>query len=155
GPLILGTIGDPDHFQCAVVGDSVNLASRMEGLTKHFGSILVLSAATRERIVAPDQFALRSLGWVAVEGWTEGMEMFECIACYPEAVQERIVKSHDLYAGGLAAYRAGQWAHAQKLFELCVDACEGDVVARGFAERCRDHSLRGEPWDGIERPAKG
>jgi predicted ATPase/class 3 adenylate cyclase len=155
GPVILGTIGDPDHFQCTVVGDSVNLASRMEGLTKHFGSILVLSAATHERIVAPDQFTMRSLGSVAVAGWTEGMEMFECVACYPEALQEQIMANHEVYCDGLAAYRAGRWAQAQKLFELCVDACERDVVARGFAQRCRDRSLRDEPWDGIERPAKG
>ncbi len=155
GPVILGTIGDPDHFQCAVVGDSVNRASRMENLTKHFGATLVLSAATRERIVMPDQFALRSLGSVAVDGNAEGMEVFECMACYPEALQERIMANHDLYADGLATYRAGQWAQAQKRFELCVDACERDVVARSFAQRCRDRSLRGETWDGIERPAKG
>jgi Adenylate and Guanylate cyclase catalytic domain len=155
GPVILGTIGDPGHFQCTVVGDSVNLASRMEGLTKHFGSTLVLSAATRERIAAPDQFAMRSLGSVAVAGWTEGMEMFECVACYPEALQKQIMANHSAYWDGLAAYRAGQWAQAQKLFERCVDACEQDVVAQGFAQRCRDRSLRDEPWDGIERPAKG
>ncbi len=155
GSVILGTIGDPDHFQCTVVGDSVNLASRMEGLTKHFGSTLVLNAATRERIVAPDQFAMRSLGSVAVAGWTEGMEMFECVACYPEALQQQIMANHAVYCDGLAAYRAGRWAQAQKLFEFCVDACERDVVARGFAQRCRDRSLRDEPWDGIERPAKG
>jgi predicted ATPase/class 3 adenylate cyclase len=155
GPVILGTIGDPDHFQCAVVGDSVNLASRMENLTKHFGAMLVLSAATRERIVAPDQFALRSLGSVAVDGCAEGMEVFECMACYPEALQDRIMANHDLYCDGLATYRAGQWAQAQKRFELCVDACERDMVARSFAQRCRDRSLRGEAWDGIERPAKG
>jgi predicted ATPase/class 3 adenylate cyclase len=155
GPVILGTIGDPDHFQCAVVGDSVNLASRMENLTKHFGAMLVLSAAARERIMAPDQFALRSLGSVAVDGCAEGMEAFECTACYPEALQDRIMAYHDLYSDGLAAYRAGQWAQAQKRFELCVDACERDMVARGFAQRCRDRGLRGEAWDGIERPAKG
>ena len=154
GPVILGTIGDPDHFQCAVVGDSVNLASRMGDLTKHFGSILVLSAATREGIMAPDQFALRPLGSVALDARAEGMEVFECMACYPEALQERIMANQDLYADGLAAYRAGHWEQAQKRFELCIDACERDLVARSFAQRCRDRSLRGEIWDGIERPAK-
>jgi adenylate cyclase len=138
-----------------VVGDSVNLASRMEGLTKHFGSTLVLGAATRERITAPDQFAMRSLGSVAVEGWTAGMEMFECVACYPETLQKQIMTIHDVYSDGLAAYRAGRWAQAQNLFERCVDACEQDVVAKGFIRRCRDRSLHDQPWDGIERPAKG
>jgi predicted ATPase/class 3 adenylate cyclase len=154
GPVILGTIGDPDHFQCAVVGDSVNLASRLEGLTKYFGSTLVLSAATRERIAAPDQFPLRSLGSVVVDGFAEGMEVFECMGCYPEALQDRMMATHNVYADGLAAYRAGHWAQAQKRFELCVEACEGDVVARSFAQRCRERSLRDEAWDGTERLAK-
>jgi hypothetical protein len=154
GPVILGTIGDPDHFQCAVVGDSVNLASRMGDLTKHFGSILVLSAATREGIMAPDQFALRPLGSVALDARAEGMEVFECMTCYPEALQERIMAHHDFYIDGLAAYRAGQWGQAQKRFELCADACELDMVARNFAQRCRDRSLHGGAWDGVERPGR-
>lgn len=133
----------------------MNLASRMEGLAKHFGSTLVLSAATRERIAAPDQFAMRSLGSVAVEGWTEGMEMFECVACYHESLQKQIMTNHDVYCDGLVAYRAGLWTQAQIFFERCVEVCEQDVVAQSFVQRCRERSLRDEPWDGIERPAKG
>jgi hypothetical protein len=154
GPVILGTIGDPDHFQCAVVGDSVNLASRMENLTRHFGATLVLGAATRERIVAADQFVLRPLGAVIVDGRTEAMEVYECMACYPEALQAGIMANHDAYSDALAAYRAGAWAHAQKSFEFCVKGCEQDRVADSFAQRCRDRILRGMGWDGIERPAK-
>ena len=90
GPLTLGTIGDPDHFQCGVVGDSVNRASRIENLTKYFGATLVLSTATLARIVMPDPFGLRSLGPVAVAGNAKGIEVFEWVACLPEGVQERV-----------------------------------------------------------------
>ena len=154
GPVILGTIGDPDHFQCAVVGDSVNLASRMENLTKHFGATLVLDAATRERIVAADQFMLRPLGSVIVEGRAQAMEVYECMACYPEALRDRILANHNAYSDALAAYRAGAWVQAQKCFESCLEGCEQDRVVHGFAQRCRDRSLRRMAWDGIERPAK-
>jgi hypothetical protein len=155
GAVTLGTIGDPDHFQCAVVGDSVNLASRMEGLTKHFGATLVLSAATRRRIVAPEQFALRPLGAVEVYGRAEEIDVFECVACYSEALQERIMATGEVYADGLAAYRAGRWAEAQERFEACLEACEQDRVAGNFARHCRERGLRGEMWDGVERPGKG
>ena len=74
-------------------------------------------------MAAPDQFAMRSLGLVAVAGWTEGMEMFECVDCYPEELQERIMGNHEVYRDGLAAYRAGRWTQAQELFERCVDTC--------------------------------
>src|SRR5262249_36784769 len=104
---------------------------------------------------APDQFALRSLGLVAVDGSAEEMEVFECMACYPEKLKDRIMANHDLYSDALATYRAGQWAQAQKRFELCVDACEQDMVAQSFAHRCADRGLGGKGWDGFERPAKG
>jgi predicted ATPase/class 3 adenylate cyclase len=155
GPVILGTIGDPDHFQCAVIGDSVNLASRMEGLTKYFGATLVLSAATRDRLEQADQFALRPLGNVRVAGRAEAMDVFDCMNCYPEALQARIVANNALHAEGLERYRAGEWARAQQLFERCVAACEEDAVARGFAQRCGERAASGVAWDGVEIPGKG
>ena len=154
GPVILGTIGDPDHFQCAVMGDSVNLASRMENLTRYFGARMVLGAATRDRIVAADQFVLRPLGVVIVDGRAEGMEVYECMSCYPEALRDRIMASHDAYCDALAAYRAGAWVQAQKGFEACLERCGEDRVVQGFAQRSRDRSSRGMTWDGIERPPK-
>ena len=77
GPLTLGTIGDADHFQCCVVGDSVNLASRMEGLTKYFGATLVASGAAAARVRSSQAFGLRPLGQVEVAGRPGGMEVFE------------------------------------------------------------------------------
>jgi predicted ATPase/class 3 adenylate cyclase len=154
GPVILGTIGDPDHFQCSVVGDSVNLASRLESLTKHFSAMLVLDAATRDRIAASDQFGMRPLGSVIVKGRAEGMDVYECVACYSESLQDRIMANHDAYCEGLAAYRAGAWDQALASFEFCLERCEQDRVVHSFAQRCRDRRLSSMAWDGIERPAK-
>lgn len=154
GPVILGTIGDPDHFQCAVVGDSVNLASRMESLTKHFSALLVLDDSTRSRVVAADQFLLRPLGSTILPGHATAVEVYECLACYPEAIQDKIMANHDAYAQALAAYRAGAWSQALERFEFCLARCEQDRVVHSFAQRCRARSLSGMAWDGIERPAK-
>ena len=155
GPLTLGTIGDPDHFQCGVVGDSVNLASRMEGLTKHFGATLVVSGATQARVRSPETFGLRPLGRVEAAGRSEPLDVFECVACYADAVQERLRLATDTYREALAAYRAGHWAEGLTAFEACVAACNDDAVARAFAQRCRERVGAGRAWDGIERPAKG
>jgi predicted ATPase/class 3 adenylate cyclase len=153
GPLTLGTIGDPEHFQCGVVGDSVNLASRMEGLTKHFGATLVVSGATVARVSGLQEFGLRPLGHVEVAGRAEPIDVFECVGSYPEAVQERIWAGNDTYLNALSLYRSGQWAQALPQFEACVAACEQDEVARRFVQRCRAPAAG--MWDGIERPAKG
>ncbi len=155
GRLTLGTIGDPDHFQCSVVGDSVNLASRIEGLTKYFGATLVLSSATLARIRQPAHFGLRPLGRVAVAGRSEEFEVFECVTCLPERVQEQIGACSETYLNALAAYRAGHWAEALPMFEACLLACEHDAVARGFVSRCRERLRIAKPWDGVERPTKG
>lgn len=154
GPVILGTIGDPDHFQCSVVGDSVNLASRMESLTKHFSAQLVLDAATRSRVVASDQFLLRPLGSAMLDGHAAARQVYECVACYPQALQDKIMANQAAYVEALAAYRAGAWNQALERFEFCLERCEQDRVVHSFAQRCRDRSLSGMAWDGIERPAK-
>ncbi len=154
GPVILGTIGDPDHFQCSVVGDSVNLASRMENLTKHFSAMLVLDGSTRSRVVAMDQFLLRPLGSTLLPGHATAVEVYECMACYPQALQDSMMANHDAYAQALAAYRAGAWDQALERFEFCLERCEQDRVVHSFAQRCRDRSRSGMAWDGIERPTK-
>ena len=158
GPLTLGTIGDADHFQCCVVGDSVNLASRMEGLTKYFGATLVASGAAAARVRSSQAFGLRPLGQVEVAGRPGGMEVFECLACYPEQVHEQIMSANAHYVQALAAYRGGQWQAALPAFEACAAACAHDAVVRAFAARCRQRiacAALALPWDGIDRPGKG
>lgn len=153
GPLTLGTIGDPDHFQCGVVGDSVNLASRMEGLTKHFGATLVLSGATVERLKAPQSFLLRPLGRVEVAGRRQQLEVYEGAGSHAEEVQERLAQSLPSYLQAMALYRDGRFAQARHGFEACAAACVQDSVAARFAQRCAGRA--DGAWDGIERPAKG
>jgi len=153
GPLTLGTIGDPDHFQCGVVGDSVNLASRMEGLTKHFGTTLVLSGASFERLKAPGSFVLRPLGRVEVAGRAQPVDVHECIGSHPEDVQERLERTLPAYRRALGLYREGRFGDARQGFEQCAAGCAEDEVALRFAQRCTGRA--DAPWDGVERPAKG
>ena len=68
GLVTLGMIGDIDHIQCGVIGDSVNASSRIEGLTRFYGTTAIISQTTYDRLIAPDRFALRSLGQVELEG---------------------------------------------------------------------------------------
>jgi class 3 adenylate cyclase len=155
GPVTLGTIGDPDHFQCSVVGDSVNLASRIEGLTKHFGATLVVSSAALACVRSPGQFGLRPLGRVEVAGRAEQLDVFECLACYPESIHDRIAAADATFRHALAAHIAGRWAEALQAFDECVSVCAQDAVARDFAVRCRERVRVGGLWDGVEKPTKG
>ena len=126
----------------------------MENLTKHFSAQLVLDGVTRSRVVAADQFLLRPLGSTILSGHATGVDVYECVACYPEAMQDKIMGNQTAYSQALAAYRAGAWDKALERFEFCLARCEQDRVVHSFAQRCRDRSLSGMAWDGLERPAK-
>lgn len=154
GPLTLGTIGDQNHFQCSVVGDSVNLASRLEGLTKHFGSILTLSAATVTRLNNPESFSLRSLGKVQVQGRSNALEVYDCLNCYPDELRGRLEQTRGRFEDARAAWTAGQFSEAKAGFTHCLDACADDQVSRRFLERLAEMRTP-DTWDGIERPGKG
>jgi class 3 adenylate cyclase len=154
GLLTLGTIGDPDHFQCSVMGDSVNLASRLEGLTSHFGSILVVSNAAVSRLTNPETFSLRSLGNVQVQGRNEVLQVYDCLNCYPDELRERLEKMKGRFEEARTAWTAGDFAAATAGFSECLRICPEDPVSRRFLGRfelMRDASS----WDGIERPSKG
>ncbi|MEX0760026.1 MAG: adenylate/guanylate cyclase domain-containing protein, partial [Tistlia sp.] len=158
GAVILGTIGDPDHLQCSVMGDTVNVAARVEELTKHFGATLLLSGDAQEGLSTPEAVALRSLGQVRVAGRDAPLAVFECLDALPELLRERLLAGRDDFERAVALYCEGRWSAAAALFAASVRHCPDDAVSRGFEERCR---LRTEAagdwagdWDGVERVEK-
>ncbi len=158
GKVTLGTIGDPHHFQCSVVGDSVNLASRMEGLCKHYVATLVLSGSTHDRIAAPDPLAIRPLGRVQVVGRSEVLDVYDCLDCYGDAQRDRMLPHLSRFAEGVAAYTAGEWGAALEAFDDFSARCPDDAVSAAFVQRCRERlasPAAWSGWDGVERPSKG
>jgi len=152
GLVTMGTIGDPDHFQCGVFGDTVNVASRLEGLTKHFAAPMVISEATYGRLSSPHDFLLRPLGRVVVVGHTDPIQVYEGTGCHPEAVQQRLQQMLPTYVEALDNFCQGRFATARDAFSECVSACSEDTVAAAFAQRCANRP--DGAWDGVERPGK-
>jgi class 3 adenylate cyclase len=77
GPVVLGVIGDPDHIQCAVIGDAINVASRIEAQNKEFHTSVLISEDCLARLERPDLFELRPLGPVRLRGKAEPLRLFE------------------------------------------------------------------------------
>lgn len=154
GPVTLGTIGDPDHIQCSVIGDSVNTASRIEALTKHFGATVLLSGSTYSRLANPDRLALRFLGRVEVSGRSGVIEIFECLDGLREETREKLYTGHELFDSAIDLYIKGRWSEAGAIFSECVRVCPEDQVGQVFAQRCQARANKVMHWDGIERPAK-
>jgi class 3 adenylate cyclase len=152
GSLMLGTIGAEDQMQTTVIADAVNLASRIEGMTKTFGVNLLLSGSVVENLPAEHKFRLRPLGAVRAKGKTEAVEIFECYDNDPHELAEFKDKTQLQFAAGMAEYRKGMLLTAGRIFARIAEICPEDTVAAYFRDRCTLSVVRERagPWDGAE-----
>jgi adenylate cyclase len=147
GEMIVGNTGGKVHTDYTVLGDSVNLASRLESLTKMYGVDIILSQATVDEL--DGRVLVRRLDKVAVKGKREPVTIYEAVALMKEASMEQkeFVRA---YEGALDDYFG-------RRFEMAVDKCErllerypDDLSIKLLAERAR--SFIGHPpshdWDG-------
>lgn len=152
GTLMLGTIGAEDQMQTTVIADAVNLASRIEGMTKTFGVNLLLSGSVVDNLPADHTFRLRPLGAVRAKGKTQTVEIFECFDNDPEELAAYKLKTETQFAAGMAEYRKGMLLTAGRIFSRLAEMCPEDTVAAYFRDRCTLSVMRERsgPWDGAE-----
>ncbi|MBI3786442.1 MAG: AAA family ATPase [Deltaproteobacteria bacterium] len=152
GILTLGTIGGPTHIKCGVIGDSVNLAARVESLTKTYGAALLISHHTRERLADPGRYPMRQIARVQVMGKSVPVTLYEILDA--ETAPRRAAKLATLAAfeRGVAAYYRADFAAARQQFATCVERYEHDVAARAYLARCEQYAAtdRRDGWDGVE-----
>ncbi len=141
GEAIVGNIGAPNRFNYTVVGDSVNLASRLEGVGKRYHTSIILSEQTREMI--GDAVAFRELDQVRVVGRDQPVRLFTPL---DETARQHF--DDDAWMAALDTWRRGDFAQAQ---DLCTRiAAAGDEIAATFAERAAGYRLTPPAqWDGI------
>jgi two-component system sensor histidine kinase ChiS len=153
GWLMLGTIGESERMDTTVIADAVNLASRLEGLTKVFGVGLIVSEAIVQGLDDASAFHFRSLGAVRPKGKSESCEIFEVYDGDLPSVFEEKEKSSSLFAGAVAEFRAGKFASAERTFGDLAAATPADGAAAHFRDRCAELKTQTgvERWDGVER----
>jgi class 3 adenylate cyclase/CheY-like chemotaxis protein len=152
GTMMLGTIGAEDQMQTTVIADAVNLASRIEGMTKTFGVNLLLSGSVVENLPKDHGFRLRPLGAVRAKGKTMTVEIFECYDNDPSDLVEHKERTAVQFAAGMAEYRKGMLLTAGRIFARIAELCPEDTVAAYFRDRCTLSVIRERsgPWDGSE-----
>jgi class 3 adenylate cyclase len=152
GPLIMGIIGDTERTEAAVISDTVNTASRMEGLTKHFGVNFILSEATIQKLDDTEKFNIRYLGKVQVKGKYHPIGIYECFdADRPE--QLALKKSSLLrFQNGIEAFYGKDMLSALNYFEAVYQANPADLTAFGFLRKVHDNLVNGlsDDWNGVE-----
>jgi len=147
GNAVVGPCGSEKKYDYTCIGDSVNVAARLESANKFYGTRTLVSGATREQ--AGDEFAFRPLGGVQVKGKTQAVPIFELLGRTAEVTPEELEYAHR-FADAVAAFQARDWSGAYEAFLECQQRKPDDLAAARYlaaVRACRAHPPP-EPWTG-------
>lgn len=152
GMLMLGVIGGEGRMDGTVISDAVNLTSRIEGLTKIYGSSIIITEDTLINISDPSHYHFRFLDIVKVKGKKEAVYVFEIIDGDPEQAKTMKLKTKEEYGRALQFYKKREFDTALRQLEGIHQTNPEDKVIRLYMERCNRYLAQGVPdqWDGVE-----
>jgi class 3 adenylate cyclase len=151
GNVDLGTVGDGTRLQATVIGDAVNLASRLESATKVFSVRVLMSEAALARLETPSEFHLRRIDTVRVKGKEQPIDLYEVFDLDEPAVLEKKLQSATTFAEALQCYKTGDFSQALDLFANCAETCPSDTVVMAYLKRCSTliRIPPGNDWAGV------
>jgi adenylate cyclase len=147
GPMSIGNMGSRTRFNYTVVGDHVNLGSRLEGLNRRYGTHILISEFTHAHV--KDLYTCRQLDSVVVKGKVEPVRIFELLhRGSPDHVQDAWINEFDQ---GILHYRAKQWDQACACFDRVLQKRPDDPPTRIYINRCEEMKISppGPDWNGV------
>jgi len=132
GPLIMGITGDQHRMDATTISDTVNIASRLESLTKHYSVSIILGESSLKQIERKENFHLRSLGLVQLKGKREAVEIHECFNSNALPDMEKKLNTLTAFNEGVSFFLNKSFQEANLAFKKVVDLDPGDHTAKFF-----------------------
>lgn len=153
GSLIMGIIGDQKRMDAATIADSVNTAARIESLTKHYATSILVSEDSLKQFEDTSDFLFRYLGKVQLKGKTAPVGLYECFNGDEEQLIQKKLATLPEFEKGLTQFLDKAFHEASASFKNVLQHHPEDHIAQLFLTKSHEYLIKGVPenWDGVER----